>query len=229
MQYNTISASIFSLILALAAGPTLGSAQDLGVAGPVWSISEIDMRLAMSLDALSVDWASHQAVLEDQARSATATLDGWQVPIAEHTRTRYIDPSITVAEDIEGYVRGADGRMRWGVLYEAGTRVNPLQSARPQTWQLVIDGTSEAQMHLATQVMPEHYRQVVLVLTRGDPGAIAKRWDFPVFFAQEQHFTRFGVTHTPSLVGVRPDRPLELEVTHFAFPYSAELVGGRLP
>lgn len=229
MQYNNTLRHLLSLALVVISGTVLGAGQDLGTVGPVWAISEQDMRLAMALEAADVDWAAHQEVLREEASTITANLDGWQVPVAQHTSTRYVDPSITVAEDIYGYVRDDDGSFRWDVLYKAGTRANPLEQARPKTWQLIIDATSDEQMRLAEQIMAKHYHRVSLVLTRGDPGALAKEWDFPVYFAQELHFTRLGVTHTPSLVGVRPERPLELEVTHFAFPHSADLVESYLP
>lgn len=203
--------------------------KDLGVHGQVWAIAERDMRLAIALDAAQIDWAAQQAALQQQARNYTATIGGWQVPVAEHTATRYIDPSITISEPIHGYVREKDGSFRWGVLYPAGTTVNPLAYGAPLTWQLLIDPTNPAQMQLAEEVMARQYHRVMLVLTRGDPGKLAKMWDYPIYFAQELHFTRFGVTHTPSLVGVNPARPLEIEVTHFAYPYQAAFVESYLP
>lgn len=229
MQYNNVLRVLVAGVLGLCSAGTAFSEQDLGISGPVWGIAEQDMRLALVLDASTVDWGAVQKDLNEQAERITADLDGWLVPQAEHTSTRYIDPSIVVEEDIEGYLQQPDGSFTWGVLHSAGTRVNPLEQAKPHTWQLVIDGKSESQMRLAEEIMARHYQRVILVLTRGDPGELAKQWDFPVFFAQEWHFTRFGVTHTPSLVGVSAERPLELQVTHFAYPYPSETVEGYLP
>lgn len=227
---NTYGPKIIMVLAFFAgAGTATGAQQDLGVQGRIWAIDEPDMRLVMALEASGIDWASKQERLREQTQNFTATIDGWQIPAAEHTLTRYIDPSITIQEPIEGYVRQPDGSFRWDVLHPAGTTVNPLAIARPLTWQLLIDATSDAQLEMAEQIMLKHYRTVTLVLTRGDPGKLAKSWDYPVYFAQEQHFTRFGVTHTPSLVGVSPERPLELQVTHFAYPYQAELVESLLP
>lgn len=229
MQNISNCARIVAVALGLSATSATASTQDLGVVGPVWGVVEQDMRLAMALDAAAVDWGAVHDDLSRQAERITADLDGWLLPQAEHTSTRYIDPSIVVEEDIEGYVQQEDGSYAWSVLYPAGTRANPLEQAQPHTWQLVIDGKNESQMQLAEQIMARHYQRVILVLTRGNPGEIAKQWDFPVYFAQEWHFTRFGVTHTPSLVGVSPERPLEVQVTHFAYPYPAETVEGFLP
>jgi len=202
---------------------------DLGAVGPVWPVAEPDMRLAIVAEASGVDWSGIRDELRDGAADFTRTLDGWRVPAARETETRRVDPSIVAEEPIEHLARQPDGTYRWEVLVEAGTRVNPLETAPPRTWLLVFDGDDEDQREMAEAVVSRHGHRVVPVLTRGDPQRVARDWGTPAYRAQAWHFERLGITHVPALAGVHPDDPLRIRVTQFSRPWLPSEVEEYLP
>ncbi|MBM64144.1 MAG: hypothetical protein CL484_14440 [Acidobacteria bacterium] len=228
VQYskNTVCVIALAVMLPMTA---MADTQDLGILGPTWEIEEPDMRLAMVAEAHGVDWASINDGLADQARHHTRDIPDWYLPIAEHTETRHVDPSYTLEEDIEALLRQPDGSYQWGVLYEAGTRVNPLEHVRPDNWLLVVDLRVDDQRQLAMALKERHPINLTIIATAGDPGELATDIGRAVYFAEEWHFRRLGITHTPSLAGVRDDNPHAVEVTHFAYPYAVEPLEEYLP
>lgn len=229
VQYSKIVAISVALTGAGLASTAMASDQDLGVLGPTWKISEPDMRLAIVAQAHGVDWDSVQDHLSKQAKTHTNDIPDWYVPVAEHTETHFVEPSYTLKEDIEALQRQPDGTYQWGVLYEAGTKVNPLERVRPQNWLLVVDLRVDKQRELAIQLKKRHPVNLTVIVTAGDPGDLAQDLGRAVYFAEEWHFERLGITHTPSLAGVRDNRPDAIEVTHFGYPYDIETLEEYLP
>ena len=197
--------------------------------GPTWEIVEPDMRLAIVAEAHGVDWDSVNEHLAGQAQNHTRDIPDWFVPIAEHTETHFVDPSYTLGEDIEALKRQPDGTYQWGVIYEAGTKVNPLEHMQPESWLLVVDLRADEQRELAMTLKARHPANLTVIVTAGDPGDLASDLGQAVYFAEEWHFDRLGITHTPSLAGVRDSRPDVIEVTHFAYPYDATTLEEYLP
>lgn len=74
-----------------------------------------------------------------------------------------------------------------------------------------------------------HPANLTVIVTAGDPGSLASELGHAVYFAEEWHFDRLGITHTPSLAGVRDSQPDVIEVTHFAYPYDATTLEEHLP
>ncbi|MBL1267717.1 MULTISPECIES: hypothetical protein [Vreelandella] len=187
------------------------------------------MRLAIVAEAHGVDWDSVNEHLAGQAQNHTRDIPDWFVPIAEHTETHFVDPSYTLGEDIEALKRQPDGTYQWGVIYEAGTKVNPLEHIQPENWLLVVDLRADDQRELAMTLKARHPANLTVIVTAGDPGSLASDLGQAVYFAEEWHFDRLGITHTPSLAGVRDSQPDVIEVTHFAYPYDVTTLEEHLP
>ena len=125
--------------------------------------------------------------------------------------------------------RQSDGTYQWGVIYEAGTKVNPLKHIQPENWLLVVDLRADDQRELAMTLKARHPANLTVIVTAGDPGSLASDLGQAVYFAEEWHFDRLGITHTPSLAGVRDSHPDVIEVTHFAYPYDVTTLEEHLP
>ena len=229
VQYSKIAALSVALLGAALSTTALASDQDLGVLCPTWEIVEPDMRLAIVAEAHGVDWDSVNEHLAGQAQNHTRDIPDWFVPIAEHTETHFVDPSYTLGEDIEALKRQSDGTYQWGVIYEAGTKVNPLKHIQPENWLLVVDLRADDQRELAMTLKARHPANLTVIVTAGDPGSLASDLGQAVYFAEEWHFDRLGITHTPSLAGVRDSHPDVIEVTHFAYPYDVTTLEEHLP
>jgi len=229
VQYSKIVALSVALSGAALSTNAIASDQDLGVLGPTWKIVEPDMRLAIVAEAHGVDWGAINERMTDQAQNHTQDIPDWFVPVAEHTETNFIDPSYTLGEDIEALKRQPDGSYQWGVIYEAGTKVNPLEHIQPDNWLLVVDLRADEQRELAMTLKARHPANLTVIVTAGDPGSLASELGHAVYFAEEWHFDRLGITHTPSLAGVRGSQPDVIEVTHFAYPYDVTTLEEHLP
>lgn len=105
----------------------LGHEGDLGVRGETWEIAEPDLLEKMREKIASIDW---------EAKKRAAIDNFWQrrqfdnvVPTAETDRTREIDPTITVKDDIRD--------LAGNYLRRKGERINPLD-LRPFTKTMLI-------------------------------------------------------------------------------------------
>jgi conjugal transfer pilus assembly protein TraW len=178
-----------------------GQTGDQGRRGPVMEIAEQDLIQMMQERVASVDW---------EAKKQAAVGRFWQkqqfnyIPPASHSRTRTIDPSVTVLQDLTG----ADGK----VLMKAGTVLNPLDQV-PFTQALVIfDPSVPGQMKILDRVLPElakqpNIRQLTYLATQMDKEqgwegytSLSNRFEAPVYLVTKEIIERFEIEHTPSIV-----------------------------
>ncbi|WP_162997725.1 TrbC family F-type conjugative pilus assembly protein [Pseudomonas sp. LTJR-52] len=178
-----------------------GQTGDQGRRGPVMEIAEQDLIEMMQERVASVDW---------EAKKQAAVGRFWQkqqfnyIPPASHSRTRTIDPSVTVLQDLTG----ADGK----VLMKAGTVLNPLDQV-PFTQALVIfDPSVPGQMKILDRVLPElakqpNIRQLTYLATQMDKEQgwkgytdLSNRFEAPVYLVTKEIIERFEIEHTPSIV-----------------------------
>ncbi len=208
-------------ILALALS-TVGAAHahDLGVQGQLFPLIEIDIRQTIMGEVAKADMAKVQ---KDLTESVDRYFDGFPkrvLPSIEQTTTHYIDPSITVPDDIKAPVQGADGDYHWTVLYAKGTRVNPLEKYRPITAMLYFDGTNEDQLKFVEQTVAVNGRVIPVETAGANIRDVSKRLDRPVFYASEDMMQRFRVKHLPALLYPGSgEYSLYLGMTEFAAPY----------
>lgn len=182
---------------AIAFGVT-AAARDLGVFGPTYPISEPDLLQEITRSLKEKERSGELARLTAQMKSqAIARVE---TPVAVHGVTRaskasvhYIDPSITVEDDI---------RDQRGVLIAAkGTRRNPLDVI-PMTSSLVFfDGTNRQEAAYVQQLIKTHGRRIKPILVAGSPKKLMEAWSTPVFFDQQGALVeRLAIRETPAVV-----------------------------
>ncbi len=201
---------------------------NLGVKGRIYSIDEVDMRLALTASASQVDWEAIHKGLEDQGKHYAENLPAFEVPPASENRIRWYDLSITLTQDIVYLEQGEDGHYREKVLAPAGTTMNPFEHVRPITRRLYFDGRSEAQVRFV-QSMVETNPLVTPIATAGNPQKLTELFGVPVSYAKEWELGRFNITHTPSLIGPGAGaHATELAIYEFGVPYTLETLDQAL-
>lgn len=176
-------------------------AKDYGVQGQLYTVIERDFRQLLLESASRADWGKVQKEAKDSAENFLERLPQRYLPEASKTATRWIDPSVTLSEDIKAPVKNAAGLYEWRVLYPKGTRVNPMERLRPGTAFLLFDGSRPEQLEFIRQVLAREPDRFIPVEAGAgkipELNALLKR---PVFHANEAMIARFGVRELPSLV-----------------------------
>ena len=199
---------------------------DLGVHGTTWPIIEIDIRELLVASAARVDWGQ---VREKVDRSAAHFLDNLPhraTSTASQTRTRWLDPSFSLDQDIRAPIQDAQGEWQWQVLYRKGTRFNPLSLQRPHTAMFFFDGSDPSQIALATQLVSRYPGKLMLVEASGiNPEPIAQKLHTPIYTTSAALAKRFQIQATPALLFPGDGHEaLMLGLTEFAAPYSTAQV-----
>lgn len=213
-------AALLAALLLTASTSSL--ARDLGVVGKVWPISEIDIRELLIASASRADLGQLQEELRESAQEYLNSLPKRPMDQASTTRTRWIDPSFVLSDDIAAPVQNARGEWQWRILYKKGTRFNPLTVQRPHNAMLFFNGTASEEVAFVRAVYERYPAKVMLIEATGtNPEKLAKELGIPVFSATETMLGRFRIATTPSLLyaGEGP-HALELGLTEFAPPFS---------
>lgn len=203
------------IILAVSMAPSV-YAHDLGVFGRVWPIQEVDLKQVIAKQLSKINTKAINLKLKKQAIHFGENLPPNKLPNSLQTKTTYIDPSIALKKDI--IVRGR-------MLYKKGTWVNPLKTVRPSKNMLFFNAVDDKQLHFALQALKAHPYRLMLVATKGNPVALAKKIHRPVYYATKGIVKRFHIKAVPSLLGVGSgNNEYDLAVTTFSAPYSIRLV-----
>jgi len=110
------------------------------------------------------------------------------LPKARENRTRILDPTYTIEDDIVD--------SKGNVLIKKGTTINPQKEAPLKNTYLFIDPTDPEELNLAKKAD----KNVIIEITKGDPGVISKAIGRKVYKAYKLIIKRFGVKVTPSMV-----------------------------
>jgi conjugal transfer pilus assembly protein TraW len=199
---------------------------DLGVQASTWPIIEIDIRELLIQSAARADWNS---VRDQVSRSAQHYLDNLPrraTSTVSQTRTRWLDPSFSLDQDIRAPIQDAQGEWHWQVLYKKGMRFNPLSVQRPHSAMFFFDGAVQDQIRLATQLVARHPAKLMLVEASGiNPEPIAKKLHTPIYTTGAALAERFQIQATPALLFPGDGQEaLMLGLTEFAAPYSTAQV-----
>lgn len=201
------------------------AAVDLGVQGTIYPIAERDIREMLLESAAKVDWGQVQSGMVKRAETFGERLTPFTVGVARQTETLFSDPSIETTEDIYGPVKRANGSYAWDVIIPKGTKKNPLEST---TWTqnlFLFNPNDPEQLELAKEVMDRFGLRVMPVLTRGNPQALGKEFNRPIFYANQALMDRFNIKSVPAMLGVGKDQYKNLvAVTYFSKPFDKELV-----
>jgi hypothetical protein len=210
------------LALGLALSSWVG-AHDLGVQGKVWEITEIDIRQLVMESAIRANFSQYNNQRLDSAKKYLDNLPKRVMGVSDTTETRWIDPSMEIASDIQGAGENpVTKELQWSTMFRKGTRVNPLLVYRPVTAMLFFDGSSKEQIAFVENVLREdrHGRVTLVEASGANVGTLSKAFGRPVFYANEQMIQRFSINLAPALLypGSKEHEGL-LGLTVFASPY----------
>ncbi|MBC8386359.1 MAG: conjugal transfer protein TraW [Gammaproteobacteria bacterium] len=176
-----------------------GDGKDYGVKGSVHDILERDLIEVMKERVAAIDWEDKKEQAINRYWDKQRYLE---LPGATKERTREVDPSILISEDITD----ANGN----VLVAQGTIINPLE-LRPFTQALIVfDPLDPVQMSLVDQKLPEltsKYPRITLIVTRFNKEkgwesykSITEHFDSPVFNLTSEVKSRFQLEYTPAII-----------------------------
>ncbi|MBB3105177.1 TrbC family F-type conjugative pilus assembly protein [Azomonas macrocytogenes] len=178
-----------------------GKEGDLGVRGPLQAIAEPDLIEVMQARAAAIDWEQKK----DNAKKRFWSLQTFhELPRASQDRTRRMDPSVVVTQDIQT----SDGQF----VAHAGDRVNPLDS-RPFTQAVVVFDPLDAQQVKQVLRSVPHLKQepgvqrITYLVTRVDKAdgwtsyqSITDALDAPVYLLTPDVKARFELESVPSII-----------------------------
>jgi len=174
------------------------SAQDLGVIGPVYPITEPSLLEVILTKLREADANGVMARLQRDTQANVKRGIEQPAPVARITKTTktrsfYYDPSIVVPYAIAD----ADGK----VIVAPGTRLNPLDTVSLSKRLLFIDARDAAQIGRARGILDAHGGKVKVILTGGSYLELMRQWQRPVFYDQQGLLTdQLGIRHVPALV-----------------------------
>ncbi|WP_161492364.1 TrbC family F-type conjugative pilus assembly protein [Pseudomonas frederiksbergensis] len=175
-----------------------GQRGDLGVTGPMMDIAERDLVDVMQERAHQLDFEKLKKSAKDRF---WANQKYFELDHAVESRTREIDPTVIVGQDILD--------PKGNVITAKGTRINPLD-IRPFTQRLVVfDGRDKGQVKFAKQEFDDHSQttRVTLILSALDTTdgwesfqQLQKELGAPLYLLTPEVLTAFEVEKVPSIV-----------------------------
>ncbi len=186
-----------SLILLTVFGIPL-HAEDLGVVGPTYDITERDLIEVMKDKFRRMERTGELArIQEDYKRKVVNSIERPRpVPGIKHAqvaRSFYIDPTWTLDRNVVDE--------KGNIIYPAGTRINPLDYDRLTKTLLFIDGSDKKQIAFAKQFIAKSKMLVKPILVAGEPMKLMREWKREVFYDQGGALSkRFSITQSPAVV-----------------------------
>ncbi len=206
-------------------------AYDLGIEGQVFEVIEEDFRVAMMRMVARHDWAPEVERLEESARSYTKNLPAFALSRAEKTRTVWKDAGVIVKEDIylpwvdweTGSVMSPDKIL----AVEAGAYINPLKEMASAAIErlFIFDATDDEQLAFARMLISKRIPQLSFMVVAGDPGALSKDVDRPIYHPPAAMLDKFHIKAVPSLVGFgRGVHQGHIAITEIRLPTSPDVI-----
>lgn len=173
-------------------------AEDLGVIGPTYEITERDLIEVIKGKFRHMEKTGELAKMqEDYKRQVMGGIERPRpvpgIRSTEIARTFYIDPTWTLDRNVVDE-KGA-------ILFPAGTKVNPLDYDRMTRTLLFFDGRDKKQVAFAKRLIAEAKTPVKLILVGGEPMKLMREWRREVFYDQGGALSRrFSITQSPAVV-----------------------------
>lgn len=190
-------------------------AKDLGTWGEMYPIAEQDMLTTIQTRLKAME-ASGELAQEQEAfkkRVIEHTLRPKAVEgltLAQENSTHYIDPSLTVSEDLKDH----HGK----VFARKGQVINPLDTVPFNDTLYFIDGDNPQQVAWMKRQKPATL-QYRIILVNGDVRETTQALDARIYFDQNGVLSRrFALTAIPARVTLAEDRR-RLRVDTFALEY----------
>ncbi|MDE0049242.1 MAG: hypothetical protein OXO52_05625 [Rhodospirillales bacterium] len=190
--HHVLAAWAIAVMLALGGSPAW--TKDLGTLGETWPVAEPDLLAEIDSRLAEMERSGEMARIEADAQERArrwieapeaapgiAPATGW--------RTRRIDPSIVVSEDILG--PGGE------VVAAAGTRIDPFEHVPLTRDVLFVDGRRQAEVAWAL----DYARPAKIVLLAGRPLELMRRHGRPFYYDLGARLAgRFAIRATPAVL-----------------------------
>jgi conjugal transfer pilus assembly protein TraW len=177
-------------------------AEDIGVRGDVWEITEVDIRQLFLQDAHDVDWEKKNQELTKSVENKVDNPDPFNLPHASKTETHYVDPSIVSSREHKALIRQDDGSFKWEVIVKKGHKENPLTKVRPPQNMFFFDGRDKRQVEFAKAMMMEFKMRILPVQTAGAYKKLSEEVNLPIYYADENLLQKLQIKAVPSMAGV---------------------------
>ncbi|WP_126448337.1 type-F conjugative transfer system protein TraW [Sulfuricystis multivorans] len=173
-------------------------AEDLGVIGPTYDITERDLIEVFKDKFRRMEKTGELAAMQENYKKRV--IEGVERPRpvpgikpTEVAKTHYIDPTFTLDRNV------VDEHGR--ILYPAGTKINPFDYDRMSKVLLFFDGRDKGQVAFAKRFMAESKTPVKPILVAGEPLKLMREWKREVFYDQGGALSRrFAITQSPAVV-----------------------------
>jgi len=165
--------------------------------GPVYPIAEQDMLTTIEQRLHEMQKSGELERIERDTkaryRAYVERPEGIKLPRTTHTKTHYIDPTLTVPYDIKDH----NGR----ILYPAGTSVNPLDYLPLSKKLVFFDGDDPGQVKWAKSLFENDPAHIKPILTNGPVLDIMKQWKTRLYYDQRgQLVKRLDIESLPAAV-----------------------------
>ncbi len=187
---------ILFLMLLVTLAPAF--ADDLGVVGPIYDITERDLIDVIKGKLTAMQKSGEIAKYQNDYKNKVISQIEHPKPIpgisaTETASVHYYDPSMVTERNITD----ATGK----ILYPSGTRVNPLDYIGWNKYLLFVDGRDEKQLIFSQKIIASSDRPVKLVLVAGEPLELMRKWKIQVYYDQGGALTkRFAITQVPAII-----------------------------
>jgi len=190
-------ANFLSLFLVSFCSILLGvEAIDMGTFGPVFSVEEENMIVALKRKLQLFEEAGKLKELKEQWRQKIQenfkrpkSVDG--IISTVEARSFHHDPTLVIEHDIQ--------TPKGDYLARKGDRLNPILVMKPEKGFLFINGEDTEQIDFAKQ----HFEHFDVVLVAGSPLDAEQQLKVPVFFDQGGYLTtHYGIKQVPALLSV---------------------------
>lgn len=176
-----------------------GNIGDLGVKGPVETILERNLIEVMQEKVAGIDWAEKK---EEAIKRFWKKQKFIQLTRATQPRTRYLDPSILITDDMV--------TPNGVVIHSKGTRINPLDIKSFEQALVIFDPMDKKQLALVDaelKILKTKHQRITLMVTQFDRDkgwdsykSITDHFDSPVFKLTNDVSSRFEIENVPTIV-----------------------------
>lgn len=160
--------------------------KDYGLYGRLYPIREEDPLKVFASKQKEIEERLRERLSEIRKRMTVLNKYDGTFEHAKEDRTYYIDPSVTLTNDIYDH----QGR----IIIHKGTVFNPADYIRLGRY-VVIDGNSPKQVEFA---IGGDFRKIILI--SGDLKKLVKNYRKPFYFANDDLIERFGIKRVPVVI-----------------------------
>lgn len=176
----------------------IAQADDLGVVGPTYDISEPDLLEVIQSRLYQMEESGELAKKQGEYRDRVVGAIEKPKPVTgikatAAKRTFYYDPTMILDHDI----RGGDG----SILFARGLKVNPLDHVSLREKFIFFDGRDRRQVTFTQRTLQNLKGAVKPIMIAGEPLNLMRNWKRRIFYDQGGTLVRrLGIRQVPAIV-----------------------------